>query len=83
MAESLATPNTRGEQWTRPGSIAMVGASAGGMLVGACLNERPELFKAVVAHVPFVTVLDTMLDGSLPLTPGEFREWGNLCRFVV
>jgi len=46
-------------------------------LVGACLNLRPKLFKAIVAHVPFVTVLDTMLDGSLPLTPGEFKEWGN------
>lgn len=47
------------------------------MLVGACLNMRPSLFKAIVAHVPFVTILDTMLDGDLPLTPGEFKEWGN------
>ena len=38
---------------------------------------RPDLLKAIVAHVPFVTVLDTMLDGDLPLTPGEFKEWGN------
>ena len=41
------------------------------------LNMRPSLFKAIVAHVPFVTILDTMLDGDLPLTPGEFKEWGN------
>merc|ERR1712083_637521 len=61
----------------KAGNIAIVGGSAGGMLVGACLNMRPDLFKAVVAHVPFVTVLDTMLDGELPLTPGEFKEWGN------
>ena len=65
------------EKFTSPGNVAIVGGSAGGMLVGACLNMRPSLFKAVVAHVPFVTVLDTMLDGDLPLTPGEFKEWGN------
>ena len=57
--------------------MALVGGSAGGMLVGACMAKRPDLFKAIVAHVPFVTVLDTMLDGDLPLTPGEFKEWGN------
>jgi len=65
------------DKYTSPGNVAIVGGSAGGMLVGACLNLRPSLFKAIVAHVPFVTVLDTMLDGDLPLTPGEFKEWGN------
>merc|ERR1711933_220618 len=65
------------QKWTSVGNVAIVGGSAGGMLVGACLNLKPSLFKAIVAHVPFVTVLDTMLDGSLPLTPGEFKEWGN------
>jgi len=65
------------KKWTSKGNIAICGGSAGGMLVGACLNMRPDLFRAVVAHVPFVTVLDTMLDGELPLTPGEFKEWGN------
>ena len=61
------------EKYTSQGNVALVGGSAGGMLVGACLNMRPSLFKAIVAHVPFVTVLDTMLDGDLPLTPGEFK----------
>ena len=77
VAEHLAQPTASNERWTKPGNIAIVGGSAGGMLVGACLNLRPHLFKAIVAHVPFVTVLDTMLDGELPLTPGEFKEWGN------
>lgn len=63
--------------YSHPGDIVIAGGSAGGMLVGACMNMRPELFKAVVAHVPFVDVLNTMLDESLPLTPGEFNEWGN------
>jgi oligopeptidase B len=57
--------------------VVIAGASAGGMLIGACVNERPELFKAAIAHVPFVDVLNTMFDESLPLTPGEFKEWGN------
>lgn len=54
-----------------------MGGSAGGMLMGAVINERPELFHGVIAQVPFVDVLTTMLDESIPLTTGEFEEWGN------
>lgn len=65
------------EKYTSAGNIAICGGSAGGLLIGNVINQRPELFKAAVAHVPFVDVLNTMLDESLPLTPGEFKEWGN------
>ena len=54
-----------------------MGGSAGGMLMGTVINERPELFHGVVAQVPFVDVVTTMLDESIPLTTGEFEEWGN------
>src|SRR2546422_7205859 len=57
--------------------LVIEGGSAGGLLIGAVLNMRPELFEAAVLRVPFVDVINTMLDESLPLTVGEFEEWGN------
>jgi len=57
--------------------VAIEGGSAGGLLMGAVANMRPELFRAVVAHVPFVDVMNTMLDASLPLTVPEYEEWGD------
>ncbi|ANU06959.1 S9 family peptidase [Paraurantiacibacter namhicola] len=62
---------------TEKGRISISGGSAGGELMGAVINSDPELWGAVVAHVPFVDVLATMLDATLPLTPGEWPEWGN------
>ena len=63
--------------YVRQGNIGVVGGSAGGMLIGAVLNMCPQLFKVAVAHVPFVDVLSTMSDDTLPLTPPEWLEWGN------
>lgn len=63
--------------WTSPDRTAIYGGSAGGMLMGAVINQAPELFSACVAAVPFVDVVSTMLDESLPLTANEWEEWGN------
>jgi oligopeptidase B len=63
--------------YVRKGNISIHGGSAGGLLLGACMNMAPDLFCAAVAEVPFVDTLTTMLDDSLPLTPPEWPEWGN------
>ena len=65
------------KRYTSPDRLVIEGGSAGGLLMGAVANLRPEMFRAVVSHVPFVDVLNTMLDASLPLTVGEYEEWGN------
>ena len=65
------------ERFTSQGRIVAHGGSAGGMLMGAAANMAPELFLGIIAEVPFVDVLNTMLDDTLPLTPPEWNEWGN------
>jgi oligopeptidase B len=65
------------EKVTASDRLIITGGSAGGLLMGAVLNMRPDLFKAALVYVPFVDVINTMLDESLPLTVGEFKEWGN------
>jgi oligopeptidase B len=64
-------------KYVAPDRLAIEGGSAGGLLIGAVVNMRPDLFKVAFAYVPFVDVINTMLDESLPLTVGEFEEWGN------
>jgi oligopeptidase B len=65
------------EKWTSKDRLLIEGGSAGGLLMGAVVNMRPDLFRAVHAAVPFVDVMNTMMDASLPLTVGEYLEWGN------
>jgi oligopeptidase B len=65
------------QRYTAPQKLVIEGGSAGGLLMGAVANMRPHLFRIVIGHVPFVDVLNTMLDASLPLTVGEYEEWGN------
>ncbi len=65
------------QKWTSKDRLAIEGGSAGGLLVGAVANQRPDLFAAAVSRVPFVDVVNSMLDETLPLTVGEFEEWGN------
>ena len=72
VAESL-----QNDKWTTRDGMVIEGGSAGGLLMGAVANLRPELFKAVHLAVPFVDVINTMMDTSLPLTVGEYLEWGN------
>lgn len=65
------------EKFTNPKKLFAAGGSAGGLLMGAIVNMRPDLFKGIIADVPFVDVITTMLDDSIPLTTSEFDEWGN------
>jgi oligopeptidase B len=65
------------EKYTNPQKLFAEGGSAGGLLIGAIINMKPRLYKGVIASVPFVDVITTMLDKSIPLTTGEFDEWGN------
>jgi oligopeptidase B len=72
-----AAEHLTAEGYAAPAKIIAHGGSAGGMLMGAVANMRPDLFGGIIAEVPFVDVLNTMLDDSLPLTPPEWQEWGN------
>ncbi|MEM7372782.1 MAG: S9 family peptidase [Bacteroidota bacterium] len=65
------------EGYTDPGQLFCMGGSAGGLLIGATINMKPELFHGAIADVPFVDVVTTMLDDEIPLTTGEYDEWGN------
>ncbi len=72
-----ATEQLVREGYGDPKRVAIEGGSAGGLLMGAVVNMRPDLFNVVLSHVPFVDVMNTMLDASLPLTVAEYEEWGN------
>jgi oligopeptidase B len=65
------------QRYTSKENLVIEGGSAGGLLMGAVANLRPDLVRLIISHVPFVDVLNTMLDASLPLTVGEYEEWGN------
>ena len=65
------------QEYSSPAHLYAMGGSAGGLLMGAVINMRPDLFNGAIANVPFVDVVTTMLDESIPLTTGEFQEWGN------
>jgi oligopeptidase B len=66
-----------GEKWGARDKVFAMGGSAGGLLMGTIVNERPELYRGVISFVPFVDVVTTMLDESIPLTTNEYEEWGN------
>jgi oligopeptidase B len=72
-----ATEGLLAKGYGKAGEVGIEGGSAGGLLMGAVTNMRPDLFKVVLCEVPFVDVMNTMLDASLPLTVGEYEEWGN------
>ncbi|HZD78201.1 MAG TPA: S9 family peptidase [Acidobacteriaceae bacterium] len=72
-----ATEGLLSQGYGKRGEVGIEGASAGGLLMGAVTNMRPDLFKAVLCEVPFVDVMNTMLDPTIPLTVGEYEEWGN------
>ncbi|MGD0443950.1 MAG: S9 family peptidase [Edaphobacter sp.] len=72
-----ATEGLLVQGYGKRGEVGIEGASAGGLLMGAVTNMRPDLFKVVLCEVPFVDVMNTMLDATLPLTVGEYEEWGN------
>ena len=72
-----ATEGLLAKGYGKPGEVGIEGGSAGGLLMGAVTNMRPDLFKVVLCEVPFVDVMNTMLDATLPLTVSEYEEWGN------
>ncbi len=74
---TAAVSQLTGRGYGDPARVAIEGGSAGGLLMGAVVNDRPELFRVVLSHVPFVDVMNTMLDATLPLTVAEYEEWGN------
>jgi oligopeptidase B len=72
-----STEGLLAQGYGKRGEVGIEGKSAGGLLMGAVTNMRPDLFKVVLCEVPFVDVMNTMLDSTIPLTVGEYEEWGN------